>query len=201
LRGVPKDRWGTCERCGAWFQASGWRQRYCLQCRPAARRECAREQNLLYYHRHPTRVKESIKRSRAKRPDYYRDQKRRNQILRRARIRDTVMSRYSNGSIKCVCCGETERDFLTIDHINGGGGQHRVAIFGDRWTAGARFYNWLVANGFPPGFQLLCMNCNFSKGKHGRCVHETSDRTTENDLKTSGEEVEAMAPASGLRVQ
>jgi hypothetical protein len=34
-----------------------------------------------------------------------------------------------NGILKCVCCGETERDFLTLDHINGGGGQHRVADF------------------------------------------------------------------------
>src|ERR1019366_4483037 len=26
---------------------------------------------------------------------------------------------------KCACCGETERIFLTIDHIGGGGAEHR----------------------------------------------------------------------------
>ena len=178
LRGVPSNRFSTCERCGVWFQVRGWRQNYCLQCRPTARLEYARKQNLLYYHRHPARVKETIKRSRAKRPEYYREQKRRNQTRRRDRIKQLVLSHYSNGILKCVCCGETERDFLTLDHINGGGGQHRVAIFGDRWSAGARFYSWLGMNHFPPGFQLLCMNCNFSKGKHGQCAHKTSGKSS-----------------------
>ncbi len=176
MRGVPEYRFGTCERCGEWFQARGWRQRYCLRCRPTARLEYARKQNSLYYHRHPARVKESIKRSRAKRPEYYREQKRRNQARRRDRIKQIVLNHYSNGNLKCACCGETESDFLTVDHINGGGGQHRIAIFGDRWTAGARFYRWLVKNQFPPGFQLLCMNCNLSKGKHGQCAHKTSQK-------------------------
>ena len=195
MRGIPKDRWNVCENCGVWFQAYGWRQRYCLPCRPAVRRAYGRKHNHLYYHKHPKTVMETIKRSRAKRPDYYRDQKRRNQVARRARIKQMVLNHYSNGVMKCVCCGESEQDFLTIDHINGGGGQHRISIFGDRWTAGARFYNWLVANRFPSGFQLLCMNCNLSKGKHGHCVHEAPIRTAE------GQENPPVPPVSSLQVQ
>jgi hypothetical protein len=39
----------------------------------------------------------------------------------------------------------------------------------------ARYSNisvWLVQHNFPTGFQILCMNCNFAKGKLGTCPHQ-----------------------------
>jgi len=67
---------------------------------------------------------------------------------------------------KCSCCGESIQEFLTIDHINGGGTKHREKI-------GRKINRWLVSNEFPKGFQTLCFNCNW--GKHingGICPHK-----------------------------
>jgi hypothetical protein len=55
-------------------------------------------QNKAYYHRNPKKVIGSIKRSRAKRPDYYREQKRKNQVRRRDRWRQLVFDYYSGGT-------------------------------------------------------------------------------------------------------
>ena len=31
------------------------------------------------------------------------------------------------------------------------------------------FYGWLIANGFPPGYQTLCRPCNASKADSPAC--------------------------------
>jgi hypothetical protein len=176
-RGVDeKDRWGVCERCHQFFERRGHGQMHCLNCRPIVQREYAREQNKAYYRRNPRKVMESIKRTRAKRPDYYREQSRRNQAKRRERIRQEVLSYYSAGTLKCACCRETEIDFLTVDHMYGKGTEHRR-------EAGSYVYQWLYHTGFPPGFQILCANCNMSKGKHGACVHATKPATLETSVE------------------
>lgn len=89
-------------------------------------------------------------------------------ILRRVR-RDTriydavkklqVLSHYSSGKCACVHCGEEDIVCLTIDHINGGGSAHRRRI-------GSHFYAWLIKQGYPDGYQTLCMNCQFKKKYH-----------------------------------
>ena len=71
----------------------------------------------------------------------------------------------------CACCGETEKLFLTIDHVNNNGSEQRKN--GDYSRSSAAFYRWLRKNKFPDGYQVLCMNCNF--GKHhngGTCPHK-----------------------------
>ena len=62
---------------------------------------------------------------------------------------------YNHYGDSCQSCGITDKDCLTIDHINGGGTQHRKNIKRYGWS----FYQWLVKNNFPEGFQTLCMNC------------------------------------------
>jgi len=59
-------------------------------------------------------------------------------------------------------------EFLTIDHINGGGNKQKQEIGG----AGIKLYLWMKRNNYPSGFQVLCMNCNFAKGKYGICPHQ-----------------------------
>ena len=78
-------------------------------------------------------------------------------------IRNKILDHYGR---KCACCGETMEEFLTIDHINGGGGKHIRTLGG-----GTSFYRWLIASDFPEGFQVLCYNCNLSKGRYGYCPH------------------------------
>ena len=72
------------------------------------------------------------------------------------------------GGAFCVCCGEDDLRFLSLDHINNDGAHQRR-----RLKTGINIYNWIKARGYPPQFQVLCMNCNF--GKHinkGVCPHK-----------------------------
>ncbi len=72
-----------------------------------------------------------------------------------------VISAYSQGECKCVSCGESRLDCLSIDHVNNDGYKHRKAI--GLTGGGSRFYRWLKNNNFPLGYQVLCMNCQFIK--------------------------------------
>jgi coproporphyrinogen III oxidase len=49
---------------------------------------------------------------------------------------------------------------LSIDHVLSGGTKHRKNL---RGIGGHHFYRWLKKKGFPPGYQVLCMNCQFIK--------------------------------------
>lgn len=81
----------------------------------------------------------------------------------RATVRARVLEHYGTA---CACCGGTER--LTVDHLDGNGGEHRRE-FSKHNLGSYRFYLWLIREGFPPGYQVLCLPCNQSKGKHERC--------------------------------
>lgn len=89
-------------------------------------------------------------------------------------LRDQAFMAY--GGYRCSCCGETERLFLSIDHINNDGAEHRRSIKkGNGKRAGLTMYAWLVRNGLPPGFQVLCMNCNMGKHRNGGvCPHKAT---------------------------
>ncbi|HUW17672.1 MAG TPA: hypothetical protein VMW16_00035 [Sedimentisphaerales bacterium] len=80
-------------------------------------------------------------------------------------LKTEVFSAYGG---KCVCCGENNLMFLSIDHINGQGTRHRRQIGG----SSNLLYRWLRKNNYPKGFQVLCFNCN--RGKYfnnGICPH------------------------------
>lgn len=89
------------------------------------------------------------------------------QKLKNKELRSIVMSHYGE---QCACCAEKEKAFLTLDHIDGGGRKHRKLVSG---TSPVAYWNWFIKNGFPAGFQALCMNCNFAKGSGGACPHQT----------------------------
>lgn len=90
----------------------------------------------------------------------------------KAKVREAVFAAY--GGAECACCGENERKFLTLDHINNDGAKHRMKIAGKRTASGWTTYVHLYRQGFPAGYQILCMNCNFGKRmNHGVCPHKT----------------------------
>lgn len=72
---------------------------------------------------------------------------------------------------KCVCCDETNIYFLSIDHSNKDGAQHRKEI---RTNGGSSFYRWLRTNNYPNniGLVILCWNCHLSKDFYGICPHK-----------------------------
>ena len=87
-----------------------------------------------------------------------------------AKCKDDVFTAY--GGYKCVCCGETEPMFLSIDHINNDGAKERKS--GKYHGSGTAFYQWLRKNRYPFGYQVLCMNCQIGKHKNGGvCPHQT----------------------------
>lgn len=88
------------------------------------------------------------------------------------RLRLEAIFHYSSGLNICSCCGESEIEFLTIDHSNGGGNAHRRSI-----GRGVPIGLWLKKNGYPSGFSVLCYNCNCSKGANGTCPHQRLSRT------------------------
>lgn len=88
------------------------------------------------------------------------------QIENRKKQKLLVYEKYGN---KCVCCGEKEIEFLSMDHVNGNGNEHRRSI---SKSAKILPYSWIIKNKFPSILQILCMNCNFAKGKLGYCPHE-----------------------------
>ena len=87
-----------------------------------------------------------------------------------------VLQHYSKGVPQCACCGELIYEFLTIDHVEG-----KKKWNHDLSYVGHKLYRWLIRNGFPDGFKVLCCNCNFAKGRRdgdGICPHETIIKKT-----------------------
>ena len=82
------------------------------------------------------------------------------------KLKRQVVDAYSG---KCACCGVSELSFLTIDHVNNDGKEHRK-------TFTRNFYLLLIKDGFPGGFQVLCFNCNMGKQVNkGVCPHKSSE--------------------------
>lgn len=84
---------------------------------------------------------------------------------RRWEQRKLIIEAYGG---KCVCCGETEFKFLSLDHIHGGGTKERR-----EGISGFTQYLNIIRNGFPKDkYQILCYNCNMAKGFYGKCPHQ-----------------------------
>ena len=86
-----------------------------------------------------------------------------------------VLAHYSNGALTCACCADPTYEFLSIDHVLGGGTQHRKSL-GSKYI-----YNWLIQNKFPAGYQVLCHNCNMAKTFYKQCPHKQFFTETEDD--------------------
>lgn len=76
--------------------------------------------------------------------------------------RNLILDHYGR---QCACCGERHEEFLGIDHIYGGGRQHKLRVQN-------KLYDWLITNNYPEGFRILCHNCNQSLGTYGYCPHQ-----------------------------
>ena len=98
------------------------------------------------------------------------------------KMKDLAFRAYGDA---CICCGESERAFLTFDHVNGGGHKHRQQI-------GTAIYSWMKKTGYPPTIQILCANCHLAK-TYGSCPHKTGGavpipfRTKKQPIAMGGE--------------
>lgn len=167
LQGMIKSPPFECNHCGVELNDSNWYPSFqkshnysCIECHLKRsgeynKSERGREIAKTFYKNHT--YQESLRHRRT------------NQ-----KYRYIAIEHYSKGTMKCMCCGENIYEFLTIDHINGGGRKHRTEIKGT-------IYKWLVDNNFPDGFQVLCYNCNSGKRvNNGVCPHKTLNPATVN---------------------
>jgi hypothetical protein len=137
-----------CENCKKEFEQNNHYQRtvqkYCSeQCRKEGLSKYRRDYMRQYMRTHPNIKKESQERIRKQKID--------------------VLIHYGGDPPKCACCDENHIEFLTIDHINGNGAEHRRQIGGTQKFSGLLFYEWIIANNYPEGYQVLCSNCNTAK--------------------------------------
>ena len=85
-------------------------------------------------------------------------------------VRLKVFAHYGpNGEIRCSWpgCEWTDVRALSIDHVNGGGNKHRETLGFGYGGGGWYFYAWLIREGYPEGYQTLCMNHQFVKERGG----------------------------------
>jgi hypothetical protein len=94
----------------------------------------------------------------------------RNLACQRRWGKERVLRIYAKyGGAKCACCGESTFEFLTLDHINDDGADHRKTIGG----SGSHVYSWIVRKNYPEGYQVLCYNCNAGRYRNGGiCPHK-----------------------------
>ena len=84
------------------------------------------------------------------------------------KAKDIIFNWYGRS---CVCCGEAEPLFLTLDHINGNGKQDR-----GKNQSNLTWYHNLAKKirlGSPPAdLRVLCYNCNCGRQRNGGiCPH------------------------------
>lgn len=102
----------------------------------------------------------------------------------RQRLRRDILGNYSKWKMICACCGESNYKFLSLDHILEDGAEHRKQFNGDQ---GALFRD-LKRKCYPPGFQVLCYNCNLGRQHNGGiCPHEEIYRKKFLGKETDGE--------------
>lgn len=85
-------------------------------------------------------------------------------------LREEFLAAYGS---RCVCCGETERRFLTIGHLNHDGAAHRARVGYD----GTQVLRDLKMRGWPKdeGIAIQCANCNMATARPGIvCPHEVA---------------------------
>lgn len=99
--------------------------------------------------------------------EYYRKNRRRcndNTRASRDRLKERVYTHYGNGSCACIFCGISDIRVLSIDHIDDSGHIDRKV----NRRCGTSLYLYLEREGFPPGYQTLCMNCQILKERARR---------------------------------
>src|SRR5690349_8754931 len=101
------------------------------------------------------------KKYRKEKPEKYKKHRNDARVNRRKKILNALGN-------KCIVCGESRYEFLTIDHILNDGAQHRKELYGNSRKGGDDLYVEIIKLGIPKDrFQILCYNCNCSKGFYG----------------------------------
>lgn len=151
--GTPKEGMVLCERC--------WTRRN----KPEAK---AKQTELVRRYKKSNREKGLCDRCKNPIQPGYKEcpECKRRAFERRRAMKQAVIDKYGG---KCTCCGEHRFEFLTIDHVYNNGAEHRREVK-------QHVYGAVLREPKSDQYQLLCMNCNFAKGKYGYCPHEVEQK-------------------------
>lgn len=83
-----------------------------------------------------------------------REKQRKKSAEKRHLLRDALFDHYGR---VCAYCGSTSE--LQFDHVNGDGHNN----VDKRWPTQLKWFEQLIADGFPPTCQVLCKQCNIAK--------------------------------------
>lgn len=158
----------TCKKCGYTGPDIEFHGMQCKGCRREYRREWVkRSRELLKEYRRRSSAKDTERAVNWNKD--HPDRRKKIALNYYYRLQDQAINAY--GGYKCACCGETERLFLNLDHINNDGNKFRKES--GFLHHGSKFYKWLKDHGYPAGYQVLCSNCNHGKHRnHGVCPHQ-----------------------------
>jgi hypothetical protein len=158
-----------CRDCGEEKPRVKPQANICQECYNSYMREYNRRNNAKV----TAQKREFYRRKRKESPEWVESERKRS-VESWHKVRREVFNAY--GGMKCACCGETEETFLTLDHINNDGASHRRELSGKTGKQRgmpSSVYSWAKRHNYPPVFQVLCMNCNFSKFRNnGVCAHQ-----------------------------
>ena len=104
----------------------------------------------------------------------------------------TALTHYGPGETLGCCwegCTVIDPDMLSIDHIDDSGAKHILPGTKKR-LSGSRMYSWLKTQGYPEGFQTLCMN-------HQAKKHNLKNRLERRLGVKPGPQLEAALLAAG----
>jgi hypothetical protein len=86
-------------------------------------------------------------------------------LKHRREVRKALLARLGN---RCACCGESRKEFLTLDHVRDDGYLERRTLKNPY-----SLYLKIVKRKIKSSrYQLLCANCNSAKASYGRCPHQ-----------------------------
>ena len=156
------------------YKGKQYRLHDCIPCRWARNKDQANALRRAKYQENPDEIKARNEKYRQEHwPEIYsRHRESRKQRMHDYynRLKETALRLYGG---KCECCGESQQNTLTLDHINGGGRKSGIIgmkLLHDVLTK----YEEL---GYPNGiYRLLCWNCNTSLGSRGYCPHTGASR-------------------------
>ena len=110
---------------------------------------------------HALSLEEKLERGRRNREAEGKESRRERCRVEQAKLKRDVLLGYGGA---CECCGNDYLPHLTIDHVNGGGTQHR------KKETQVSLYRRLRREGFPRGeYRVLCWNCNWASHSLGEC--------------------------------
>lgn len=126
-----------------------------------------KEYNKEYQATHQEHLRECAKRWRAENKDVIKAKKLEAHRAQRKMLWAKAIEFFG----PCACCGETRIEFLSIDHINGGGNAERKQKKVTGWTRILMFDRAGWPDELKEKYRILCHNCNQAYGIFGYCPH------------------------------